>query len=504
MMTDVEKAYLFDLEGTLCDTAPFYAKCLIECFIRVNRKYRLDLTPPNYEELFAISRDAPLDDAAASLMRHYPALAEHGAELEERFTSAIPDVLTRASGLSISTAIQVFHRLADVGAKLGIVTDCPQELALVVIEASGLRVPEGCPVVHAGLCDEPKPSPEPYRVAAEMLNVSIRNCVAFEDSPRGVRSAKAAGAYVVQVPTPHMVYDRTDEVNADEEVVTLREARPIAELSRLLNDSPVTPRRISFYNEFFEFSSLAVESQDRLIEETYAVYKNNFDGRDFASWREKFFKEELDEVLIATTRDSDGYVRGFFFVDLYRLDRLGEESVVAKLNMGVDAEFRGAGLMGFAYARAYELLCKKYPQKVLEIFENIANPVVYSHLVRLFSDHVRPHPDVETSECELARVECLKDYFGYSTPVACQPFVVESTSVVQMSWYSFRKLKRSRDRYIRFFNAWTSLVPGRGIACLIRLPLDGSRLIALANVNRRLAELNSSRKKQVMAERSEV
>jgi beta-phosphoglucomutase-like phosphatase (HAD superfamily) len=46
----------------------------------------------------------------------------------------------------------------------------------------------------------PKPDPEPYRRAAELLGVPIERCVAIEDSPTGVASALAAGAAVLGVP----------------------------------------------------------------------------------------------------------------------------------------------------------------------------------------------------------------------------------------------------------------------------------------------------------------
>lgn len=48
--------------------------------------------------------------------------------------------------------------------------------------------------------DEGKPHPGLYLLAAERLGVPPRDCVALEDSPRGVRSAKAAGMRCIAVP----------------------------------------------------------------------------------------------------------------------------------------------------------------------------------------------------------------------------------------------------------------------------------------------------------------
>jgi beta-phosphoglucomutase-like phosphatase (HAD superfamily) len=44
-----------------------------------------------------------------------------------------------------------------------------------------------------------KPDPEAYLLAAERLEVDISQCVAFEDSPSGCRSAHSAGAVTVGV-----------------------------------------------------------------------------------------------------------------------------------------------------------------------------------------------------------------------------------------------------------------------------------------------------------------
>ncbi len=48
----------------------------------------------------------------------------------------------------------------------------------------------------------PKPAPDVYLLAAQRLAVPPSACVAFEDSPRGLAAAHAAGMLTVAVPTP--------------------------------------------------------------------------------------------------------------------------------------------------------------------------------------------------------------------------------------------------------------------------------------------------------------
>jgi beta-phosphoglucomutase-like phosphatase (HAD superfamily) len=47
----------------------------------------------------------------------------------------------------------------------------------------------------------PKPAPDPYLRAAELLGVEAGSCVAIEDSVLGVESAVVAGCVVLAVPS---------------------------------------------------------------------------------------------------------------------------------------------------------------------------------------------------------------------------------------------------------------------------------------------------------------
>ena len=49
--------------------------------------------------------------------------------------------------------------------------------------------------------ERPKPAPDVYLRAAELLKIPPRNCIVFEDSPVGVAAAAAAGMRVVGVLT---------------------------------------------------------------------------------------------------------------------------------------------------------------------------------------------------------------------------------------------------------------------------------------------------------------
>ncbi|AWB95517.1 hydrolase [Agromyces badenianii] len=55
-------------------------------------------------------------------------------------------------------------------------------------------------IVTGDAVENAKPHPEPYLTAAALLGVDIAECVAIEDSPTGLASAHASGAFAIAVP----------------------------------------------------------------------------------------------------------------------------------------------------------------------------------------------------------------------------------------------------------------------------------------------------------------
>jgi beta-phosphoglucomutase-like phosphatase (HAD superfamily) len=68
-----------------------------------------------------------------------------------------------------------------------------------VLESAGLAEPFEV-VVTSEEVAEPKPAPDVYLRAAELLGSPAGEVVALEDSPPGAAAARAAGMYVIGVP----------------------------------------------------------------------------------------------------------------------------------------------------------------------------------------------------------------------------------------------------------------------------------------------------------------
>lgn len=125
-------------------------------------------------------------------------------------------------------ARELLEALKAEGVPSALVTMSWRSLADAVLGA----LPEGTfdVVVTGDEVSHGKPHPEPYRAAARLLGVSPEDCVAIEDSPTGVRSAVAAGVPTLAVPHVVSVPEMAGAVHLDS-LAGLTPSR-VAELGR--------------------------------------------------------------------------------------------------------------------------------------------------------------------------------------------------------------------------------------------------------------------------------
>lgn len=100
------------------------------------------------------------------------------------------------------------------------------------IVTSGTRVVSQARLAAAGIANPPvlisaedvpagKPDPAPYRIAAERLHLDPTRCLAIEDSPPGLTSARSAGCTTLGLLTTH----QHDELDADLLAASLKEVQ---------------------------------------------------------------------------------------------------------------------------------------------------------------------------------------------------------------------------------------------------------------------------------------
>jgi sugar-phosphatase len=117
------------------------------------------------------------------------------AELERR------EVADTDGVVALPGAAELLALGAGRGLEVAIVTSCTAPLAETRLRVAGLRAP--AVMVTAERTERPKPNPDPYLLAAELLGLDPRACLVLEDAPAGIASGVAAGMRVVAVRTSH-------------------------------------------------------------------------------------------------------------------------------------------------------------------------------------------------------------------------------------------------------------------------------------------------------------
>jgi HAD superfamily hydrolase (TIGR01509 family) len=95
-------------------------------------------------------------------------------------------------------ARELLGEVTAAGVPRALVTSSERSFAEAVLASTGMTFPVA---VFGDDVTATKPDPEPYLLAAKLLDVDPERCVALEDSPNGVASAGAAGCRVVAVPS---------------------------------------------------------------------------------------------------------------------------------------------------------------------------------------------------------------------------------------------------------------------------------------------------------------
>jgi len=138
--------------------------------------------------------DEIVRDFLGETMDQHAVLA-HGAAKERVFRDLLRERLRESLVVGIAEWLDHVE-----GAPIALATNAERANIDFTLDGTGLRRYFDV-IVDGSEVSRPKPAPDVYLRAAELLGISPRDCIVFEDSPVGVAAAVAAGMRVVGVRT---------------------------------------------------------------------------------------------------------------------------------------------------------------------------------------------------------------------------------------------------------------------------------------------------------------
>ncbi|MFT4748774.1 MAG: 2-phosphoglycolate phosphatase [Pseudohongiellaceae bacterium] len=214
---------LFDLDGTLVDTAPDFAAVVNKLLIENQKK-------PIANDLIYQT----VSDGAKALVTLAFGIDEHHEDfsnLNQRLLDLYYEELAETKAVLYPGMERLLSRIEEVDIKWGIVTNKPEKYTLKLLEK--LNLTQRCKSV---VCPDhvtfSKPHPEPILLACEQLNVSTERVVYLGDHIRDIQAAKNADVIAIAAAYGYLKKDaKAEDWYAD---FVIRESDQLESLLTLL------------------------------------------------------------------------------------------------------------------------------------------------------------------------------------------------------------------------------------------------------------------------------
>lgn len=190
-MQDVQ-AVVFDCDGLLLDTEELWMRgeaALVE-------RYGVEYTPEVKARLFGVSAKNLVPELETLLKRP----GEGEKLVEELVARCWVEISREAKPRPGAVELVRALRSREERLPIGVASNSPRGLVEEALATAGLAGAFDAIVGYDEVRD-PKPAPDPYLLCCKRLGAEPRRSVALEDSPTGVASARAAGLYVLGVPS---------------------------------------------------------------------------------------------------------------------------------------------------------------------------------------------------------------------------------------------------------------------------------------------------------------
>jgi len=187
-----KQALILDMDGVIIDSNRWHRQAWAE----YNRRHGIETDEAMQQRMYGKRNDDIVRDFFGAHLSDEEVYA-HGAAKEQLYREMIRPALNE----SLVPGVREFLE-RHCGEPVGMATNAEPENVEFLIEEAQLR-PYFRVLVDGHQVPNPKPHPDIYLRAAELLEVAPRACVVFEDSLPGIEAARAAGMAVVGITTTH-------------------------------------------------------------------------------------------------------------------------------------------------------------------------------------------------------------------------------------------------------------------------------------------------------------
>ncbi len=184
---ELPRAVLWDMDGTLVDTEPYWVSTEYELAERHGGRWN------DADALTLVGND--LRSSAVYIQEHMGIDVGVDQIVDELLDGVVRRVAEEVPWCA--GALDLLARLREDGVPCGLVTSSHDRFVAPIV---GHLPPETFRVVVTGdRVEQGKPHPEPYLTAAAALGLHPADCLAIEDSNTGTKSAESAGCLVLVV-----------------------------------------------------------------------------------------------------------------------------------------------------------------------------------------------------------------------------------------------------------------------------------------------------------------
>lgn len=184
------KAIFWDNDGVLVDTEKLYYRANKETFARMG----IDLTEETYIEYF-LKKSLGTWHLAAEIGFTKDQIDYYHIERDNLYGHLLSTEMRVISG--VEDVLKALHGKF----KMGIVTSSKKNHFEIIHKQSGLLKFFDF-VLSSEDYPKSKPAPDPYLKAVEVSGFEKDECIAVEDSERGLKAALSAGIDCYVIPTP--------------------------------------------------------------------------------------------------------------------------------------------------------------------------------------------------------------------------------------------------------------------------------------------------------------